>query len=413
MTEDITRRLAMLADEAEPAQIDPHDVITRAKAQTRNRRATIAAAVATLALVSALVTTVGNPLGKPAAPTGPEDATLSDHLDRQLRESLPETLPSDWSIAPRDALSDTPLLTFLCVLGVSDGVDRCVASATYRDGTGRIDIVWNVAMGAKNFDDRCAPEYCTDWTSPVLKRLPDRTETKLTVYTETMTSRDIEELLVSRPDGTQITVNAIWPKGERSKPPLTTERILKFATVFTYDTTLPVGNTFGTSTTPYVTDDPNRAERVQGQLNDVLPKVIPAGWSPSHEGDEEDQPPLTMGCTKFDSTPSDAPESCSTYSNYRDGTGRVGISFEVSKSPLWYNAACDPADCVATTLEDGTDTKVWIRTQPDSTGAYHHELAAVRPDGTCVSVRVSWTGQRPETPLTTENLLKFSTAFTY
>jgi hypothetical protein len=73
MTDDVTRGLALLADEAEPAPIDTHAVVALARARTRSRRAVVASTVVTLAAVGALAVTVS--AIKDSPPPGGGDTT--------------------------------------------------------------------------------------------------------------------------------------------------------------------------------------------------------------------------------------------------------------------------------------------------------------------------------------------------
>lgn len=410
MIDYVTRGLAMLADEAEPAPIDSHEVIARARARTRTRRAVTAAAVATVAVVSSLVMTVGSP-GAPNKPATTTSVTppesLPDELDRLLTEALPDTIPSRWTQVAEPTAQDPPL-TFLC-LG-----NGCVAHATYNDGIGDIIVLFKVHGTEWDWDTGCDPGYCTQWAAPVRQDLPDGTRTQVSTYTEKPTSRDIQELLAARPDGTQVNVSVIWPQGQRSEPPLTAAEMLKFAPVFTYDATRDVDRD---RTAPSATDDQNRGPRLSQKLTDVLADVVPADWS---RADEEVESPLEFACTlmaappvKPDEEAQPASAGCLIGVSYRDGTGTINFAIFISHEPVPADENCQVPDCVDQTLRDGTRARMWTPTQPDSAGTYFHTLAAMRPDGTRVFVRTSWTDQRSETPVSTEELLKFATAFTF
>lgn len=427
MTDDVTRGLAMLADEAAPAEIDSHEVITRARARTRNQRTTIAAAVATFAVVGALVVTTSNARQpKPATTTtvAPTNETLSEQLDRLLVDAVRDLAPNGWTSVTEPAASDLPL-TFLCGLPVG-GVEMpnasevCVAHSNFVDKTGPFQVQWSVSMVERNFDDGCDPQFCAPWAPPFRKNLADGTRTQVRTFTETPTNRDMQELLAARPDGTQVTMTLIWPKGQRSAQPLTMSQLQKWATVFTYDDTLPVGNDANPPTTPFVSDDPGRADRVNEELADVLADAIPDGWTRDDSGAEADEPPFTFGCagtlipgTKENPKQKTA-EDCWTYGYYQDGTGKVGIKFSVSKESLWFDVMCREVACVEKTLRDGTKVRIKTNTtQANPVGEFQHEIAAKRKDGTYIWVATFWSGQRAGTPLTDDALLKFATAFTF
>jgi hypothetical protein len=413
----------MLADEAEPAQIDSHDMIARAKARTRTRRATIAAAVATFAVVGALVATMTNARpAKPATTTTavPPSATLSELLDNQLKEALPDVIPTGWSLVTTAADSSWKPLTFMCGGG-------CLGGADFNDGVGDIDMNFNLGTendpAANGFSNSiCGPPECINETTPVEHVLPDGTRAQLATFTETPTSRDIQEMLVSRPDGTHMRMTVLWPTGSRSAPPLTTDELLKFATVFSYDRSLPAGKTWEDPNATLVPEDKSRAARVNEDLVAALNKVIPAGWERDsygfHGGADQ---PFSVSCSEITWVPGRPDENgkpptstgCWAAGNYVDGTGKIGFKFSVSRQPLRFDEPCAKPGCVEKKLKDGTKARVWTATEPDAVGEYDHELSAVRADGTCVWVQVHWKDQRDRTPLTDDELLRFATAFTY
>lgn len=412
MTDDVTRGLTMLADEAEPAPIDSHDVIARARARTRTRRTTVAAAFATVAVIGALAVTVGNPgtSSKPATTTtvATTPESLTDQLTRQLTEALPDLIPNEWKPVAEHP-PEAPPLTFRC-LG-----SGCDAHAAYTDGAGKIDLRFQVD-NIPRYGDSCE-EHCTRVAGPVRAELPDGTRTQVSVYTENLTSHEVQQLLASRPDGTQVSMSVTWPQGQRGATPLTTDEIVKFATLFTYD---PVLDAAPTTKTQYVTEDPTRPARLNDELTDVLAEVVPAEWSQANEGHEADEPPLTFDCRLTSWSPSASreeerpkSEGCWTYGYYRDGTGKIGFKFSVSRESLVYDSMCRENPCVRLTLPDGTETRRGTTTQPGPTGDYTQEVSAVRPDGTSIWVEVFWTDQRSTTPITAEQLLKFAEAFTF
>jgi hypothetical protein len=425
MTDDITRGLAMLADEAAPPEIDSHAVITRARARTRNRRATAAVALATCALIGALVVTVGgNGPSKPANKTAvpPTAATLSDDLDRQLREILPDVIPPGWRLVPDTEEPSRPAPRFRCGIVVlvraeAPGSDVCATSATYRDSVGDVDFTVSVSKREADFRATCAAEFCTNWAAPVRKDLPDGTRTQLTTYTENPTARDVQELLAARPDGTQISVAVLWPRDSREKTALTTGQIMKLATAFTYDSTLPNSGAANPTTTTPVTDDPGRPARLDHQLAAGLDEVVPDGWTPESNGGE---PGFAFTCawTTWGTGTTEQPEpsqseGCSAFAYYRDGTGLITFDFGVARDPMPYDEVCREVTCVEKTLRDGTRTRLSTSVAPDPTGSHSHMLGAKRPDGTYAWVTIRWKEQRPTTPLTDDQLLKFATAFTF
>jgi hypothetical protein len=96
MTDDITRGLTALADEAQPAPIDSHTVIQLAHAHTRARRAVLTAAFATLVAVGALTVAVGA-WQDPSATTPAASQTASQTTSQNppSSENAPPTRPPD------------------------------------------------------------------------------------------------------------------------------------------------------------------------------------------------------------------------------------------------------------------------------------------------------------------------------
>ena len=84
--DDCTRGLDLLADEAEPAAVDCYDVIAKAKARTRNRRATMPTALATVTVAGAMIATIG--LADPASgpPVGGRPTITSTPMPAQTPE---------------------------------------------------------------------------------------------------------------------------------------------------------------------------------------------------------------------------------------------------------------------------------------------------------------------------------------
>lgn len=432
MNDDVSRGLALLADEAEPAPVDPYDVITRARVISRNRRATAAAAFATVALVGALAVTVGNPdrHERTTAATTPED--LTDRMNRQLTEALPDLIPSRWSPVD-DPNVEGPAPRFTCEPAPATPTSyRCHLHAVYDDGHGALRFGISADKIERDFLNSCDEEYCDLWGPALEEKLPDGTRAKSFTYTEKVTPRDSQTLLVERPDGSQVAVNVTWQQGQRSEPPLSGEEILKFATVFSLGDGVPEasfeeGDTLGPDVTrvPYDTSvpdgasaDPTRAERLDQDLTAVVAAVIPAGWSAANEEARPFRcalttwlpadPPYTPG-------PNNGPpesEGCAAYGAYTDATGRISFQITVSQQSMYLTDACDPPSCVEYTMPD--DTRTRERTSYSEPIATHnHELAAMQANGTYVWVRFSWKEQRSGTPLTRDQLLEFARAFTF
>ena len=413
MTDDITRGLGLLADEAEPATIDTQRVITRARTRTRNRRASLATAFATVALVGALVVAMGPLKGTSDQAASITDTTLEGRLNRLLTEALPNVIPAGWSLVPKPEAAE-PQLEFVCLDTNTNG---CSTGATYNDGVGDLDMGIHVDKIPRSFEhNQCGDEYCTAWAAPVRQTLPDGTSTQVMAYSEKMVSRDGESLLAVRPDGTMVSVSLSWPQGKRSEPALTMDELLKFATVFSYDSTLPVASPLNPPATPYVSDDPKRKGRVNQELTDALAEVIPAEWSKVPDAEQPVQPPFAFECLAPENDkvigepgglepPNE--ESCWSAVYYRDTFGIIGIKFSVTEKKV-FDVLCE-GGCSDTTLSDGTVTQMATGWGATNT----HTVGATRPDGTHVWVEVYWRDERPTTPLSNEALLKLATAFTF
>jgi hypothetical protein len=217
MTDDVTRGLTMLADEAVPAPIDSSDVITRARARTRNRSATLATAFATLAVVGSLAVTLNpSPRSTDAATADP---TPGERLTTQLAEALPNVIPSRW----------TPLSSaapeFHCPLNITVPDDMttgpCSIQALYTDSAGRIDLRVDVVHSS---DTKVACSGCDSQT------LLDGTRTFTEVFSATQeTGHGYQWLRVVRPNGTRISVGITYVIGST---PLNTDELAKWATVF-------------------------------------------------------------------------------------------------------------------------------------------------------------------------------------
>lgn len=104
MTDDITRGLTALADEARPPDIDSHTVIQLAHAHTRARRAVLTAAFATIVAVGALTVAIGS-WQDPAATTPAASQTTSPNPS--VSETGPPN-PSGSENAPPTRPPDSP-----------------------------------------------------------------------------------------------------------------------------------------------------------------------------------------------------------------------------------------------------------------------------------------------------------------
>lgn len=174
------------------------------------------------------------------------------------------------------------------------------------------------------------------------------------------------------------------------------------------------------------------AQRLNAQLDAVLPELIPSRWQarpapPSHSIYE---PPHVFSCRKevlagaairlglpkhtSSGWELDDSDNCSAHNWYQDAEGELELAIGVNNSGKWYTDPCMLPDCEEQELPDGT---VW-RVGPNA-GASTSEtsgiqsLQGLRPDGTYVSVTVLWQEPRSTPPMTVDEMVKFMDKFSY
>lgn len=241
MTDDITRGLALLADEVPPAPVDT--VVERARARTRNRRAGAATALAVIAagtLAVSLRQDDGVRVGDP-----PTDRAA--RLTQEMAEIRADALPAGWRALP--AGSPGPLvgslaggkpLSFACRDAEDGGVPMpvtavCQAVGQFERGEERLSVAVQVfpADGLPTKSDEAvtladgskAATYPTGNTvtvgyTDVLRRDAD-----------TYPAARTQLLSAWRPDDTGVLVNVAYTGAE---PPFTRAQLLVFATAFTW-----------------------------------------------------------------------------------------------------------------------------------------------------------------------------------
>lgn len=236
MTDDISRGLAALADEARPASIDSHTVVQLAHAHTRARRAIVASAFATVVAAGALVaaTTLAGSSGdgRAAAPpaassagevvagsrdpaTPEENAARKPRLQAEMTAAFDRILPGSWQHS-----------TF----GFGCDQTGCFAEGDLVDEHGAM-AVHVYASTVDNFGEfTCGAAGC------VHADLDDGTT--VSFHTETSdgpVGGPEERVSVSarRPDGTVMSMSVRWP-GNRPVPELTDEQWMEFGKALTY-----------------------------------------------------------------------------------------------------------------------------------------------------------------------------------
>ncbi|MFC4853675.1 hypothetical protein [Actinophytocola glycyrrhizae] len=249
MTDDITRGLTLLADEAEATPIDTHAVIARAKARTRNRRATTATAFAVTA-IGALAIGLTSGTGQPVQ-VGAPPADRAERLNQQLADVRADAVPEDWRLLPADVhnplggdLAGDEPLTFEC--GERDpSLDRqvCQAIGQFDDGGTRVGVAIQVLSGGGTMvsvpsDDRTISRILPDrtrfgtHTAPGIRMMGAE---PIPYYDPAFAEEGVASQLMSafRPGGTSVILNVIWV-GDPSAPPFTEEQLQRLATAFTY-----------------------------------------------------------------------------------------------------------------------------------------------------------------------------------
>jgi hypothetical protein len=226
MTDDVSRGLALLAAEAEPAPIDSHAVIDQARTRTRNRRAMAAAFVAVVA-VGAVAMALG--------PLSSGGNTPAGRLTRQLSAAVPNVIPDRWApVEPPTTPGNQPQpRVFRCTVppgSVDEGAGfatnkTCFAEAYYQDGQGTIRL--GMAVTLPEPDQGTVDIAC--FSSCEEHTLPDGTLAQ--VNANNTDQEHVQTLWASRPGNTFVIITLSW-NDTRSAPPLTDDELLKFATVF-------------------------------------------------------------------------------------------------------------------------------------------------------------------------------------
>jgi hypothetical protein len=234
MTDDVTRGLGLLADEAEPAPVDTDAVIAAAAALSRNR-AILTTALVTLIVLCALVVTLGavtapaRTADRPKASHPPvlgtelaRRATADEQSERAARlhamavRAFDRFLPRGWTPSTFDFTCDQ--------LG-------CWAEGEIKDDAGPVSV--SVYVGGDYGTSSCFRPECTR------RLLRDGTLVSLQKFEDTDSAMpgSVPVMRVNlgavRPDGTSLGLSVDWPLS-RTAPVLTDDQWRRFATAFTY-----------------------------------------------------------------------------------------------------------------------------------------------------------------------------------
>jgi hypothetical protein len=257
MTDDITRGLAALADEAQPAPIDSHTVVQLAHAHTRARRAVLTAAFATLVAIGALTVAIGS-WQRPGATTPATPQTTS----QTTSQSPPTTRDTPTTERPPDSpptapeVRDTPsaaenaerkarlqpemVAAFDRILpdgwqhsAFGFGCDQtgCFAEGDVIDGAGTT-LSFFVYVS-----DRLGTAECYAPTCVRAEVLDDGTAVQLSKGEFDGLANGVKEATVGidaqRPDGTLVSMSVRW-SADKPTPALTDEQWMEFGKALTY-----------------------------------------------------------------------------------------------------------------------------------------------------------------------------------
>ena len=234
MTDDVTRGLELLADEAAPAHIDTDAVIASANALSRNR-AILTTALVTLIVLCALVVTIGAvkappPIAdKPTAPHAPVIGTevrrpaTQEEQDRRRKtlhasviRAFDRILPQGWEHSTFDFACDQT---------------HCWAEGEIRDGAGPVALGFYLMDDYSKtscFQPECTTELLRDGTLVSFSKFEDA-DSPMPGSVPVMRVG----LNAVRADGTSLDLSVSWPLS-RTAPVLTDDQWREFATAFTY-----------------------------------------------------------------------------------------------------------------------------------------------------------------------------------
>jgi hypothetical protein len=233
MTDDLTRGLTLLADEAEPLTIDTDAVIATATRRTRNH-AILTAALATIVLVGALamtlvavkpdqpstadpptaprITTRNTPTLASASPA--EQENRKTRLHGEITAGFDLVLPAGWEHSTFDWGCD---------------FFHCWALGDILDGKGTLNVGLSAASWVADVscDHRrdCTTTELDDGTRVIFARGdgPNSGDG----------SRSSYSISAKRPDGTLSGLD-VWWSADRPAPALTDDQWIALATSFTY-----------------------------------------------------------------------------------------------------------------------------------------------------------------------------------
>jgi hypothetical protein len=245
MTDDITRGLSLLADEVPPAPVDA--VVDKARTRIRNRRAGAATALAVIATAT-LAISLGQDDG--VRVSGPPTDRAA-RLTQEMAEIKAEAIPPGWKpVAPGSpgpliaSLSGGKPLSFACRNAEEGGTPMpvnavCQAIGQYERSGERISIAVQVFHADRPVAKPDGGEATTlaDGTKVIIfptgHSMTVGDEDVLRSDDTTYPASSTQMLSAWRPGDTGILVNVAYV-GQSPEQPLTKERLLTFATAFTW-----------------------------------------------------------------------------------------------------------------------------------------------------------------------------------
>lgn len=245
MTDDITRGLALLADEVPPAPVG--SVAGKARTRIRNRRAGAATALAVIATAT-LAISLGRDDGVRVSDPPTDRAA---RLTQQMAEIEADAIPPGWR--QLEAGSPGPLvaslaggkpLSFACRNAEDGGTPVpvravCQAIGQYERDGARLSVAVQVfrETGLVTKPDGGEAATLPDGTKTVIfptgHRVTVGYQDVLRADEDTYPASGSRLLSAWRPGDTAVLVNVVY-SGPVTEPPLTDAQLLAFATAFTW-----------------------------------------------------------------------------------------------------------------------------------------------------------------------------------
>jgi hypothetical protein len=255
---ELRHGLDLLADEAQPATVDVYDIMARANARTRNRRATTATSLAIVTVAGGMVATIGlagstsGPIG--GAPTSRTSTTStssssapkpifderSRHLTQVLAEAWPTIAPAGVTVEDSSVPAAVSNLSALEFGGRPLTPEHLLyeAQAKLSDAQGSTELsieVWPPGEQVMEFVPN-TPDQNRGY-----RQLDDGTQANLWTDTDpSATATATVEATILRPDGTTIWVRenntdqTIQQGLTRPTTFFTAEGLIPFGMLFTY-----------------------------------------------------------------------------------------------------------------------------------------------------------------------------------